>query len=301
MATYQYTGKTTAGRRVKGLVAADSLRAARDQIRTLGVDIASVDERVDKQQFTLLRTLAKRRLSGALTEFSREMSTLLTAGVPLLDAIDCCMPQAKTGLQAPLAALRDDVASGKSLAEAMDGEAWLFDDMLRGMVRVGENSGNLDEVLDQVATFREQSEQLKNRVLSAITYPAIVFGVSILVTLFLMTVVVPMLLDNLAELGSQLPWPTRVLKFVSDALLVHGWWLALVAAAGTAALAAWARSAKGRKSLARMALRIPLLGGLIQKQAIGRMSLVIACLLRSGVELVAALRIAGESADNVVL
>ncbi len=301
MSTYQYQGTDAAGRNLRGMIAADTLRAARDRLRESGVVVNRIEERALRSQAGLFSQLRRRRYSGALTEFLRELSTLLQAGVPLLEAMDCSLPQVRAGLQAPLVALRDRVSTGESLAAAMQQESWLFDDMMIGMVRVGEHAGNLEEVLDQVSTFRENSSQLRDRVLSAVMYPAIVLCVSIAVSLFLMTVVVPMLLKNLEELGSKLPWPTRVLKFVSDLLLGHGWWLILVVAAIVIAVLAWTKSNSGRMFVSKFALKVPILGTLIRKQAIGRMSLVIACLLRSGVELVEAFAIAERSCSNLVI
>ena len=301
MSTYQYRGTDAAGRSLRGMIAADTLRAARDRLRESGVIVNRIEERALRSQAGLFSQLKRRRYSGALTEFLRELSTLLQAGVPLLEAMDCSLPQVRTGLQASLVALRDRVSTGESLATAMQQESWLFDDMMIGMVRVGEHAGNLEEVLDQVSTFRENSSQLRDRVLSAIMYPAIVLCVSVAVSLFLMTVVVPMLLKNLEELGSKLPWPTRVLKSLSDLLLGHGWWLILVIAAIAIAALAWTKSKSGRMFVSKFALKVPILGTLIRKQAIGRMSLVIACLLRSGVELVEAFAIAEKSCSNLVI
>lgn len=301
MSTFTYLGNDRAGRRVKGLVAAESIRAARDRLRLDGIAIRSIQPRADKRSRNYFSTLRRKRLSAGLTEFLVELATLLQAGVPLLEAMDCSLPQTHPSLQEPLSAIRDSVAGGESLAEAMQREDWLFDDMTIGMIRVGEHAGNLEEILDQIAGFREQSAQLQDRVLSAVLYPAIVFCVSVGVTLFLMTVVVPMLLKNLAELGSQLPWPTRVLKLMSDSLLSHGWWLAALSGLLLAALAAWARTETGKLRLAKCTIRIPILGSLIRKQAIGRTALVVACLLRSGVELVQALRIAAQSCSNIIV
>lgn len=301
MSTFQYSGVDPSGRTVRGVVSADTPRAARDRLRETGVSIRKITIRAERKKVDFFATLRRHRSSSALTEFLREMATLLQAGVPLLEAIDCSLPQIKKSIQSPLAELRDRIASGESLAEAMSHDAWLFDDMMRGMVRVGEHAGNLEDVLDQIASFREQSAQLQDRVISAVLYPAIVLVVSICVTLFLMTVVVPMLLSNLVELGSELPWPTRVLKAISDALLLHGWWLALMCAGVLATLTVWLRSDNGKLRAAKIMLRMPVFGSLIRKQAIGRVSLVVACLLRSGVELVEALGIASQSCSNILV
>ena len=301
MSTFQYRGIDGSGRPTRGLIAADTARAARDRLRESGVSVQNIQQRIEHRGIDWLGLFKRRRYATALTEFVRELATLLQAGVPLLDAMDCSLPQVRPGLHAPLVALRDRVQGGESLADSMTREPWLFDDMMTGMVRVGEHAGNLEDVLDQIATFREQSAQLRDRVLSAVMYPAIVFCVSIAVTLFLMTVVVPMLLKNITELGGQLPWPTRVLQAASDLLLVHGWWLALTASAVSALLFAWSKTERGRERTSAWTLCVPVLGNLIRKQAIGRVALVVACLLRSGVELVEALSIAERSCSNVIV
>lgn len=300
MATFFYQGLDSTGRRVKGVVAADSARAARDQLRQQGLRVKQISERSTASvKSSWLGYLRSRRYQSSLTEFYRELTTLLQASVPLLDAVDSCLAQVPSGLHAALSSLRNKVSEGASVADAMAAEPWLFDEMTIGMVRVGETAGNLDEVLDQVATFREQSSQTQDRVLSAIMYPTIVFFVSIAVTLFLMTVVVPMLLDNLTELGSKLPWPTRLLKWLSDLLLTHGWWIGLVFTVLCGCLVAWSRSPNGRRWVGKLMLKVPVLGNLIRKQSISRSVLVVACLLRSGIELVQAIRIAAQSCRHL--
>ncbi len=153
----------------------------------------------------------------------RELATLLQAGIPLLQALDSVIEQSGGRFRESLVVVRDRVAGGESLADALSSEPSVFDEMTVGLIRVGEHAGNLDEVCEQIADFRERSGELKDRVVSALVYPLIVLSISVAVTLFLMTVVVPMLLTNLVELGRPLPWPTRVLKLLSDGLLDHGW------------------------------------------------------------------------------
>ncbi|WP_145175342.1 type II secretion system F family protein [Rubripirellula lacrimiformis] len=231
----------------------------------------------------------------------RELATLLQVGVPLLDAIDSVSSQAKRGFRDAMRAVRDQVASGSSLADAMSREAEVFDEMTVGMIRVGEHAGNLDEVCEQVAEFRERSGELKDRVLSALLYPAIVMLVSVGVTIFLMTVVVPMLLQNLTEIGRPLPLPTLVLKWMSDLLLQWGFWIVGGVISACFVAVFLGRTPRGQKAIGDLAFATPILGTLIQKQALSRMSLVVSSLLRSGVELVDALEIAQKSTTNGLL
>lgn len=301
MSTFQYVGKNTDGRRVTGVLTADTPRAARDSLRASGVAIVRIQERTNNSGYPFIKKIHGRRLHSATTTLVRELSTLLKAGIPLLEAIDCCILQSPKRLRPHLTDLRERIAGGQSLTEALNEDSWLYDEMTRGMVRVGEHAGNLDDVLDHVASFREQASQLKDRVVTAILYPAIVFVVSIGVTLFLMTVVVPMLLTNIAELGGQLPWPTRVLKALSDGLLQHGSWIMTIVTVSLLLAAIWLNTDGGKTNVARMSLRLPVFGSLIRKQAISRLALVVACLLRSGVELVEAIEIAAASSSNLLL
>jgi type II secretory pathway component PulF len=143
------------------------------------------------------------------------------------------------------------------------------------MVSVGENSGTLDQVLDRLADFRERSLMFKDKVTTALIYPAIVVSLALTVSVFLMTVVLPMLLENLIESGHPLPWPTRVLKGLSDFLTTDGWWLGLIAAGSVAGTIALARTARGRRAWHKLLFRLPLLGPLVQKQEISRAAIVI--------------------------
>ena len=235
------------------------------------------------------------RHTTKLSEAIRELATLLAVDVPLLEALDTLIMQHRGRFQASLMMVRDRIAAGAPLAEAMREQPRVFDSLSVCMVEVGENAGNLDAVLERLADFKERSLQLKDRVVSALLYPAIVFSVSMGVSLFLMTFVVPMLLENLERVGRQLPWPTRMLKGLSDLLTAHGLWIVLAAAVTVGALLAVLNSERGRRAWCRLLLRIPLLGPMSRKQEISRVVFVISTLMRSGIVFLEALRIASQT------
>ena len=301
MTTFQYRGKNDLGQVVQGLVNAESPRSAREKIRQEGVRLESMQSYRSAKPWSVLERLRRQRYSSALSSFLRDLATLLQAGVPLLEAMDSSLEHAPKSMQPVLLSMRDAVASGKSLADAMEAERWLFDEMIIGMVRVGENTGNLDEVLALVCQFREEASEVRDRVLGAILYPLIVLTVSVGVTIFLMTFVVPMLLQNLQEMRKELPWPTRVLKFLSDFLLDYGWGLLGGITLLVVLLIWWVRTDFGGSILARLMLKLPVFGKLIGRQELGRFALIIASLLRSGMELVEALAVAERSCRNRVL
>ena len=193
------------------------------------------------------------------------------------------------------------MAGGSALADAMAEQPGLFDELSTSMVRVGESAGTLELVLEQLADFKERSAALRNRITTALIYPAIVACMAVAVSVFLMTFVVPQLLAGLLEAGRPLPFATRVVKALSDGLLTW-WWLLLLLVVGVIASLSFAlRTPAGRLRWHRLQLRIPLLGDLTRKQAITRVSVVMASLLRSGIVFDSAVRIAARATPNLVL
>ena len=302
MAVYSYKAFAGASA-VNGTVAADSPRAARDTLRDRGLTIRAVTRQRDAESATPLRlpTFSTRTQSARVAAFTRELSTLLAVGIPLLDSLDTLIRQHKGGFADALLRLRDRVAGGSALADAMAEQPGLFDELSTSMVRVGESAGTLELVLEQLADFKERSAALRNRITTALIYPAIVACMAVAVSVFLMTFVVPQLLAGLLEAGRPLPFATRVVKALSDGLLTW-WWLLLLLVVGVIASLSFAlRTPAGRLRWHRLQLRIPLLGDLTRKQAITRVSVVMASLLRSGIVFDSAVRIAARATPNLVL
>jgi len=304
MAVYAYIAAGRgggAGAAIRGTIAADSPRQARDQLRAQGLSVREIaEQKAGKGQSATARYLAgrqRRHVTGLL----QEMSTLLAAGIPLLEALDTISRQHTGRFNQSIMLLRDHVAAGGSLAEAMALQPELFDELARNIVEVGENAGTLDESLRRLVDFRRRSAKLKNRVVSAMIYPAIVSTVGVVISIFLMTFVVPKVLSVLVESGKELPFATVVVKGLSDFLI--GWWWALLAGALAVGLIAGAilRSDRGSMAWHRLQLRIPLIGELVRKQAIARMSMVMATLLKSDVVFVRAVQIARRTVRNRVL
>ncbi|CAA9416539.1 MAG: hypothetical protein AVDCRST_MAG64-2633 [uncultured Phycisphaerae bacterium] len=306
MAVFAYKATGDGDAVTRGVLSADSPRQARDLLRAKGL---VVDE-IAPHRGTGVGSArgggragvgSSRRHAARAVSFARELSTLLGAGLPLLDAIDTIIKQHAGGFRSVLLAVRDQVSAGSSLAEAMRAHPRVFDDLYVSITEVGESAGTLDFALEQLADFKERSAALKNRVVTALTYPAVVLFMAVGVAVLLMTMVVPNLLATLAESGRPLPWPTRVVKGASDALL--GWWwliaagLAAAAAAGAAAL----NSGPGRAAWHRLQLRVPVVGDLLRKQAVVRIAVVMSALLKSGIVFVRAIEIAQRSTRNVVL
>lgn len=303
MAVYLYTAASagSVGDVTRGLITADSPRQARDQLRARGLVVRDVSESRPVAGGLGLSRYLDRRLSGRVTGLLQELSTLLGAGIPVLEALDTIARQHKGRLKRSVMLLRDHVAAGGGLAEAMALQPGLFDELCRNIVEVGQSAGTLDVSLERLVMYRRKSAGLKNRVVSALTYPAIVSLVGVGVSIFLMTYVVPSLLGVLMDSGKPLPMATVVVKGVSD-LLLGWWWLLLLAGLAVMAVAGWlGRTPWGAEALHRAQLRAPLVGDLVRKQAIARIALVMATLLKSDVVFVRSLQIAQRTVRNRVL
>lgn len=310
MAVYAYIAlpATTAGPSagpgaapIRGTIAADSPRQARDQLRAQGLSIRDLSEqRAGKAPGVFSRYLVKRQSSKVAGLF-QEMTTLLSAGIPLLETLDTITRQHTGRFKRSIMLLRDHVAAGGSLAEAMGRQPALYDSLCLSIVEVGENAGTLDESLARLVEFKRRSATLKNRVASALIYPAIVLSVGVAISIFLMTYVVPKLLGVLEQSGKPLPFATQVVQGISQFIL-GGWWaIGLGVALFVGAFIAITRDPRGRLVWDRLKLRIPLVGELIRKQGIARVAMVMATLLKSDVTFVRAVRIARKTVNNGVL
>ena len=300
MAVFTYKATSPTADAVAGSIVADTPRQARDLLRARGLVVQDIVDHT-------VASPAKRHFSGrgatsaSTTLFIRELSTLLSVGVPLLEALDTLSRQHTGRFHSVILRLRDRVAAGSSLGDAMREQPRVFDDLAINITAVGEDAGTLDSSLERLAEFRERAHQLRNRVGTTLIYPAIVLTTAVAATLFLMTFVVPRILQPLIEQGIELPLPTRVVRGFSD-FLVRWWWMLLAAiAAVSVAFTAILRTKSGCLWWHRTLLGVPLLGDLIRKQALIRICVVLSTLLKSGVVFLRAIEIAQRTTTNLVL
>src|SRR5665213_1422775 len=303
MPVFAYKAVAANASSVSGLIVADTPRDARDSLRAKGLTVEQVSPRKSDNANGVRGILRRGGRGDAIrvNGFIRELSTLLGVGMPLVEAIDTIQSQHHGRFAAALLTLRDRIAAGASLADAMRVQPDVFDELCVQIAQVGEDAGTLDTALERVAEFKERSAAFRNRIGTVLIYPAVVVTMAIGVSVLLMTVVVPNLLDSLQGAGRALPLPTRIVKFASD-FLVHRWWLlVLVCAAIVVAVRLFLRTPRGRWIWHREQLRIPIMGDPIRKQAIVRMCVVLSTLLRSGLVFVRAIQIARKTTTNLVL
>ncbi|HAI12172.1 MAG TPA: hypothetical protein DCM28_10745 [Phycisphaerales bacterium] len=304
MGVFAYKATNQQGKRVQGTIVAETPRLARDALRDKGLVIQKVSQRKDRETFSfnsLSSLITARQQRHKVVAFIRELSTLLAVGTPLLESMDVIIRQHDGAFASALLQIRERIAGGSSLAEAIKLEPQLFDAMDVSIVEVGESAGMLETALERLGDFKERWQTLKGRITTALIYPCIVVFVGLVVGIFQMTYVVPNLLSALLESGHELPWITKVVKFASDLLIDKGWLLLLITVILIAILRAILKTQRGQQVWHRMQLNLPVLGELVRKQALVRIAVVMSTLLRSGVVFVRAIQIAQQTTHNVIL
>ncbi len=311
MPVYAYKGVTEAGRVAKGFVDADSQRAARAKLRKDGVYLTDLSEssggRSRSQErpgakTPRLRLAALRRVSGLdMALATRQLATLVGAGIPLVEALGALTEQVEsTRLKGVLASVRDRVNEGASLADAM-AQAGVFSDLYVSMVRAGEASGALEQVLERLADYLEDQVRLRNRVLSIVIYPLMMLGFALCVIAALVTFVLPQITQLLESLNAPLPLLTRIVIGASEFTRTWWWAMFLLVGAGLAGLRAAIRTERGRARWDAFRLRVPVLGKVVRLLAISRFSRTLSTLLAGGIPIVRALEISKFVASNAVI
>jgi general secretion pathway protein F len=307
MPVYQYKGLRVDGHGITGIIDAESLRGARHKLRQGGVYPTEVNEQ--RQSNEAAHGLKQStRPGGAMLSaqeraiLTRQLATLLTAGLPLIDALAVLIEQSeKKPAQSMLADVREQIREGKALSRALEAFPHDFTTVYLHMVRAGEASGALEPILVRLAEFLDSQLKLKHKVTNAIMYPVLMLVVAVTILCFLMIFVVPKITAVFADLHQALPWPTLFLIAVSD-YLTHYWVFLL---GGIVLLVSAMRRVvalpAGRLRADRLTLTIPLLGNVARMVSISRLASTLATMLSSGVQLLEALDVAKHVMNNRVL
>ena len=309
MPVYAYKGVSQAGKADKGTVSADSARSARAQMRANGIFLTEIAEtdagasttpKSGGSRFNVEFNLPTRIPPMELSMATRQLSTLVSAGVPLVEALNALVEQTEhRGLKGVFAHVRDKVNEGSSLADALV-TTGKFDNLYVSMVRAGEASGALEAVLDRIADYLEDQVRLNNRVLSILTYPLFMLLFAVVVVGVMITLVLPQITELLLAQDLELPWYTVMVIGSSDFLRGYWWLLILLGVALGYGYRAVARTEGGRSTLDHFWLRFPVIGRVIRFLAIARFTRTLGSLLASSVNIVEALNIARHVSNNAV-
>jgi type IV pilus assembly protein PilC len=303
MAKFAYVAKDKDGHTIKGDVEAPDKKQALDVLRKKEFLILKLE--AAKEGAKLISFSFKRGVNvkpDELAGFARQLATLIESGIPVVTAIDILGEQSQNeGYRSTMRAVRDSVNAGLSLSDAMKKHPRVFPGLLVSMIRAGESSGMLDVVLDRVATYMEKSNSLQKKMKSALIYPAVIILMATVITLVMILKVIPVFKDIFAGFGAELPGPTQFLINLSD--FVRGnLILFLIIVAGIAIVVKWYFSTTaGKFFMDSMKLKMPIIGTLFRQVAISRFTRTLSTLLRSGVPILGALDIVGETSGNIVV
>ena len=301
MATFKYVSKDKVGKTLKGRLEASSREGAIQLLRAKGMIIVSLEEEKRRPFLFGKRRRVKIKIDD-LVIFSRQLSTMVDAGIPLVTALDILAEQMeKETFKQILFKLRDDIETGLSLSEALSKHQTVFPPLFINMIRAGESSGMLDEILERLATYLEKTGSLQKRIKSALVYPIAVTVMAFAITAFLMIKVIPVFKDIYAGFSAKLPLPTVVLLGISD-FMRHYFFIAIVLLViGIFLFRRYTRTEKGKMRLDHLKLSVPVFGTLVKKMAVGKFTRTLSTLIKSGVPILSSLEIVSKTAGNRVI
>ena len=308
MAIYEYIGIDAKGKSANGRVEAESDRAARLKLRkmglyptTLGLQ-GTVTQKVSLSMNINFGGMFDRVKSQDIALMTRQLSALLEANIPLVDALTALAEQMEQPkLKVMLSQVRQKVTEGVKFSDALREYKTVFSEIYINMVAAGESSGALDVVMDRLAEFTEAQNKLRSKVIGAMTYPLIMSAIGLLMMSALFIVVVPKIVSIFEDSNMTLPLPTKILIFISSTLANY-WWLLIILIVGAVTwFRRYIKTPKGKSWLDKKMLSLPVIGDLVRKIAISRFSRTLSTMLSSGVPLLNALDIVKNILDNTVL
>jgi len=311
MPVYAYKGLSDSGRQVSGIVDADTPKSARQKLRVKGVFPTSLSEERQSdtgktissvQSSKDVRSYFDRITPQDLSLMTRQLATLVGAGLPLVDCLGALIEQVENARQKRiLSQVREHVVEGGNLADALRLHPQVFNDLYVNMVRAGEASGALDIVLVRLADYTERAAALRNKVRSAMTYPLVMGLLSFGILLFLLSYVVPKVTKIFEESQQSLPTITVVLLAISDFTADYWWLILLIGGAAFVGLRAAIRTPKGRLRFDGWSLQIPYFGKVLKKVALARFARTLSTLLDGGIPLLQSLDIVKHVVSNTVI
>lgn len=306
MPVFEYKAYNTSGKPVSGLIDAESSSAARQKLRKAGVFTTALkeEEKVKETRKGLRApiTVFKTVKLADLAIMTRQLSTLLGAGLPLVESLTALIDQTSNfTLKKVISQIRERVNEGSTLADALGQHPRIFSSLYVNMTRAGESSGALEIVLQRLADFTENQLALKNKLFATLAYPILMLFVGAGVLLFLLTFVIPKVTSIFYETQQALPLPTQILLSVSG-MLKKTWWLIIIGVILLIfVIQKINRNEKGKAFFDRMKLNLPFFGKLIQKIAISRFTRTFGILLHSGIPVLTSLDIVKTVVNNSVL
>ncbi|MGB5625723.1 MAG: type II secretion system F family protein [Woeseiaceae bacterium] len=294
---FLWEGTDRNGKKVKGKSLADNEASVRADLRRQGV----VPTRIRKQRKSMFSGGGKIETAD-IAIFSRQLATMLSAGIPLVQAFEIVgNGHENAAMQKLILGIKADVEGGSALAEALAKQPLYFDDLFVNLVEAGEQAGALETLLDKIATYKEKTEAIKKKIKKALTYPAAVLVVALVVTTILLIFVIPSFEDLFQGFGADLPGFTRMVIDLSLFVRTKGIFILMILGAAVGAFLYFKkRSRPFRHFLDRMMLKMPIIGPILEKASIARYARTLSTMFAAGVPLVEALESVAGATGNIV-
>lgn len=296
--TYDWSALDKRGKRMKGEMSAKNAALVKAELRRQGMNPQTVREKA-KPLFGSTGSAVKPK---DVAIFSRQIATMMAAGVPMVQAFDIIASgQKNPRLKTILTDVKNAIEGGSSLHEALALYPVQFDELYRNLVHAGESAGVLDTVLDTVATYKERMESIKSKIKKALLYPIMVLVVAGLVTMILLLFVVPVFEQTFKDAGAELPVPTQIVVTASRFMQSY-WWLVIGGIVGSIAALIFMkkRSTKFAHFLERMSLKLPVIGNVLRLSAIARFARTLGVTFHAGVPLVEALEAVSGATGSII-
>lgn len=306
MALYTWSGYNEKGKVSSGMIDAVSVREAKLKLRSQGMFVSTIAEETHGLAHPLkdisLKGLLGRVGMEDLTVTTRQLSTLIGASIPLVDALSALYEQTDApAMKKTIAQVRDSVNEGLSFGDALAQHKRVFPELYVNMVRSGEASGALDVVLLRLAEFMEGQHRLRSKIGAALVYPAVLLMISIVVLMYLLTAVVPKVVGMFESMKQTLPLPTRILISISSFLSWSWWIIIIVVVIGVVLIVKWRKTDQGAYKFDRFRLRFPVYGTVYKKVSVARFARTLGTLLSSGVPIIESLRIVKTVVENKIM
>ena len=295
--TFVWEGVDRKGSRIKGTSQGPSESFIKTQLRKQGINPIRI-----RKQSALFGKRKKAIKPQDISIFSRQLATMMSAGVPLVQSLEIVgRGHANPAMGEMVLGIKANIEGGSSLAESLAMHPRYFDDLFVNLVDAGERSGALETLLDKIATYKEKTESLKKKVKKALTYPAAVLGVAVLVTAVLLYFVIPQFEELFKGFGADLPGFTKAVINLSKFVQAKGWMIVVAMIAAFFGIRELhIRSARFRRLVDRVMLKIPVVGDIIYKSAVARYARTLSTMFAAGVPLVEAMESVAKAAGNII-
>ena len=301
MPVFEWEGRSQQGDFKKGILSAPSIEQLRALVRKDGIFLTHADERAGAPA-TAKHSVHRRVKRTQIGVFTRQLATMISSGMPLVQSLDALSTQLENAaLRGITAAMKERIEGGARFAETLQDYPNCFDELYVNLVVAGEEGGMLDSVLMRLANYIEKTEKLRRKVKTALIYPSSIVVVAIGVVLVLLLFVIPVFERMFAGFGKALPVPTQIVIGLSEFVKAGIFYMAGAAALGAFALKKYYGTDTGRRTIDRLVLKIPVIGRLLQKASVARVTRTLATLLTSGVSILESLTIVAKTAGNRII